>query len=232
MDATARLSTVRPVGFFEDERKRMIQTYSRRGHDGDDHVSSPSNSNITFEGNNDQFANRFNPTRQSLPPISEVIGSTTTDVATEIKGAKESEKPLVPVCGDESVMRLDNLIDPPDRPPSLSRVSCPICGSSFKKRANLKRHVQTVHARQKDFKCPVCISSFSQKAHRDRHIRTVHGQEKKHSCHICGKSFTLRFSLDRHAQRFHSQKSVWDSPPPPSKRQFSDPMPLAGQATM
>uniref|UniRef100_A0A7S1T7M4 C2H2-type domain-containing protein n=1 Tax=Compsopogon caeruleus TaxID=31354 RepID=A0A7S1T7M4_9RHOD len=109
----------------------------------------------------------------------------------------------------DSRMKVDVLVSPTSTP-SPSGVTCDHCGSTFKKRANLKRHISTVHGQQKDFQCPVCIASFSQKAHRDRHIRTVHVTEKKFTCSICDRAFTLRFSMLRHRLRFHPDAPAMD----------------------
>ena len=69
-------------------------------------------------------------------------------------------------------------------------LKCDACGSSFKKRQNLKMHIQSVHERKKPFKCNFCDTSFSQKGHMNYHIKFVHEGKKPFLCNVCDTAFS------------------------------------------
>ena len=50
---------------------------------------------------------------------------------------------------------------------------CSTCHSSFTKRANLKRHIKSVHLNVR-FICDVCKSEFKRKEYLTRHMRSAH----------------------------------------------------------
>lgn len=52
---------------------------------------------------------------------------------------------------------------------------CNHCGSTFKEKNNLNRHIKAVHLRIHDFKCMVCMKTFSTKNNLDVHM-------DKHRC--------------------------------------------------
>lgn len=52
---------------------------------------------------------------------------------------------------------------------------CNHCGSTFKEKNNLNRHIKAVHLRIHDFKCSVCMKTFSTKNNLDVHM-------DKHRC--------------------------------------------------
>ncbi|XP_029932564.1 zinc finger protein 501-like isoform X1 [Myripristis murdjan] len=73
---------------------------------------------------------------------------------------------------------------------------CHVCGSSFKKRQKLNKHMR-MHKREKPFSCPFCALRFSHKRSLNRHIRN-HIGEKPFSCSECHKSFSDKRILERH----------------------------------
>ena len=59
---------------------------------------------------------------------------------------------------------------------SLTSISCASCGSTFKRKSDLKRHQQTAHAKGEiqQFKCSHCEKTFSRKFAMNRHLSTFH----------------------------------------------------------
>jgi len=83
------------------------------------------------------------------------------------------------------------------------RVECEVCGATFSKLMNLKRHRATIHEGRRAFKCPSCALSFNQKIHLDRHITARHTEAREHLCSLCGMSFAIKNNLSRHVKSVH-----------------------------
>jgi KRAB domain-containing zinc finger protein len=81
-------------------------------------------------------------------------------------------------------------------------VPCNICGKSFSREDNLKRHVFQVHsAIGESFKCTVCAKEFSSQFNLQRHssVHDVSGSTPKNFiCEICGSTFQRSDVLAKH----------------------------------
>ncbi|XP_005105376.1 zinc finger protein 79 [Aplysia californica] len=75
--------------------------------------------------------------------------------------------------------------------------SCPTCGQTHKRAAQLRVHLRTHDGARRDYKCVVCGKTFFRKDHLTTHART-HSGERPHSCVACGKTFTRLSSLHAH----------------------------------
>lgn len=84
--------------------------------------------------------------------------------------------------------------------------TCQECGSSFPKRGNLARHIQTVHLKLKPFQCEHCSASFGYKNHLKRH-QVVHQRGSEFKCRVCSREFRGQLQLTRHIQQAHQQGS-------------------------
>lgn len=51
---------------------------------------------------------------------------------------------------------------------------CPFGCRSFRRKADLKRHIQCVHEKLKPYKCPYCGALFGLRNNKEKHVRAVH----------------------------------------------------------
>ncbi|KAK7789458.1 hypothetical protein R5R35_005860 [Gryllus longicercus] len=77
------------------------------------------------------------------------------------------------------------------------RFGCESCGKRFATSADLVRHCQELHARERPYVCTVCAKSFKKRCHLDRHS-ILHSGERQHTCEICRSTFYRSDILDRH----------------------------------
>ena len=93
-------------------------------------------------------------------------------------------------CGKIELEKFDNFDDNPqnqtdslkshkDNPKMFSQTNsgdfqCSNCNYTATQKANLIRHISTVHNKIKQFQCEFCDSSFGQKAHLETHIKRKH----------------------------------------------------------
>ena len=64
-----------------------------------------------------------------------------------------------------------------------AEIICDICHKKFMKKANLNRHVKTIHEKKEDFACMKCQKNFKEMHHLKRH------QQKCGKCRRCGAQF-------------------------------------------
>uniref|UniRef100_A0A1B0D259 Uncharacterized protein n=1 Tax=Phlebotomus papatasi TaxID=29031 RepID=A0A1B0D259_PHLPP len=76
---------------------------------------------------------------------------------------------------------------------------CQFCQVEFSDRANLNRHIRTVHEKRRDYVCNICEKSFSQSTERNAHM-WIHEDTKK-DCDVCHKTFKSQRSLEMHKWR-------------------------------
>ena len=81
----------------------------------------------------------------------------------------------------------------------LKNFKCTSCDKSFTENGNLKRHVTTLHGKEKNkhYKCFQCDKSYAWKGDFVQHVKVVH-EEKRYICNLCDKAFSLRWELDKH----------------------------------
>ena len=99
---------------------------------------------------------------------------------------------------------------------------CDICGNYFMHRADLTRHVSSIHTKgnnitghivtkEKLFQCPFCtecITRFSKISSLNLHMR-AHKTEKLYQCQFCTISFTNASNRSGHEVNVHLQKSPY-----------------------
>ncbi|XP_055535243.1 myoneurin-like [Wyeomyia smithii] len=83
-----------------------------------------------------------------------------------------------------------------DKPASLSKQICQVCGKILSSTATFNVHMMT-HTQQKDIVCPICDRRFYVKQQLKIHIESIH-EKKEFVCNICGLKCRWRKSLRRH----------------------------------
>lgn len=83
-----------------------------------------------------------------------------------------------------------------DKPASLCKQICQICGKILSSSATFNVHMMT-HTQQKDIVCPICDRRFYVKQQLKIHIESIH-EKKDFVCNICGLKCRWRKSLRRH----------------------------------
>ena len=84
---------------------------------------------------------------------------------------------------------------------------CEICGKTFTRARNLKRHIEAVH-QNAEVQCEKCFKKFNRKDIMERH------QQKCCVCRLCGVDFSNSLELTRH----HCVKKSGSKSKPQKKR--------------
>ena len=85
--------------------------------------------------------------------------------------------------------------------------------ASLIRKTNLNKHISG----EKSFKCSIFDSTFSKKLDVNRHIDSVHEGKRPYKCSFCSVSFGIKQNLTRHITSVHEKKkpfkkcSKWDS---------------------
>ena len=95
--------------------------------------------------------------------------------------------------------------------------SCNICEKTYFDSSTLKKHINTVHNKQKDRKCDSCGKAFTNNSLLNVHIKRVHREknkikgvhednksEKNLCCDRCGAVFSSISNRNRHIKNNHS----------------------------
>jgi len=85
----------------------------------------------------------------------------------------------------------------------MAEFNCDHCDKTFGMKGNLKRHINTVHLKQRNFKCEHCDKAYGLKGDLNIHINTIHLKQKNFSCDLCECTFGVKGSLKRHINIVH-----------------------------
>ena len=88
---------------------------------------------------------------------------------------------------------------------------CPYegCGKAYSAQVNLKRHVECIHLRLKNFCCHFCNKQLSSKQNFREHLY-IHTGEKPFECKICGEIFRQGSQLSQHKKVHALQRPAPD----------------------
>ena len=97
----------------------------------------------------------------------------------------------------------DEVIDTKDSLKSNNN-TCYVCGKTFSESGNLKKHINSVHNGQKDYKCDVCGKLYSSSTTLKYHKIEVH-EKLKYKCDFknCEMSFDNVNELYNHKEKVH-----------------------------
>ncbi|XP_063675300.1 zinc finger and BTB domain-containing protein 41-like [Bolinopsis microptera] len=79
---------------------------------------------------------------------------------------------------------------------------CYICPEILNSKKDLRQHTINVHKKNKV--CPTCSSSFKDISSVRRHIKSVHVKEKQFVCSLCERRYMHKYDLENHFTKKHS----------------------------
>ncbi|KAJ8901395.1 hypothetical protein NDN08_007241 [Rhodosorus marinus] len=103
------------------------------------------------------------------------------------------------------IEELFTFLSPSDSMKSAKK-RCQICGTTFKRDYDMKRHVVAAHQKSQDLQCTYCDRTFRHRGHLNEHIRVAHTRENLFVCQICGKMFGADSKLMRHVTTVHENR--------------------------
>lgn len=87
-----------------------------------------------------------------------------------------------------------------------NKQQCKYCMKIFTDPSNLRKHIQTIHALNKNlFICKICHKQFNRKDSLQRHWKTHSNQIKnnKWHCKHCNVRFSYKYNLNKHNKKYH-----------------------------
>ena len=84
--------------------------------------------------------------------------------------------------------------------------SCPDCNKSYTTRTILNAHYRS-HTGERPYLCPTCERTFCRYATLAKH-KTTHVKKQPFICTLCDKSIIRSCDLTKHITRYHSSEST------------------------
>ncbi|KAE8333605.1 hypothetical protein BDV39DRAFT_64 [Aspergillus sergii] len=82
---------------------------------------------------------------------------------------------------------------------SANGLECTICGLRFTRRSNCREHIKRHDpSLRKSYHCEFCDRPFGRKADLRRHVISIHHGIRKFGCEECGQRFSRQDTLSRH----------------------------------
>lgn len=92
---------------------------------------------------------------------------------------------------------------------NYDRVQCKFCKNFYIKGGHIKRHIENVHLKYKQFECGICDASFTERSSLRTHLALVHKKVDggvKFKCQICKVPYFSRTDFELH-QKTHETKT-------------------------
>ena len=86
-----------------------------------------------------------------------------------------------------------------------SEHECVICGKHFGRKQELKRHIYTVHEKQRNYKCENCGNAFQTEYNLRVHVESIHEEIRNYKCDDCGKAFHKKSNMKSHIETMHQK---------------------------
>ena len=87
------------------------------------------------------------------------------------------------------------------------RLSCEICGQTFRREKLLEEHIGVVHTRELQIKCQICDKTCVSKQYLSTHMSKFHKfQNRIFPCSECPKTFKANSKLSIHIKRIHTKE--------------------------
>ncbi|QQP42434.1 Uncharacterized protein FKW44_017102 [Caligus rogercresseyi] len=86
---------------------------------------------------------------------------------------------------------------------SSGSLKCEYCPYRVSKKDRMRRHVNTVHYKERPFRCHLCDSTFGRKDKIKRHLETVHSAERPYKCEFCAHTSGRKDKIKEHVQSVH-----------------------------
>lgn len=80
----------------------------------------------------------------------------------------------------------------------IKYLTCDICGVKHKYTQSLRKHMQSVHLKMRNYECNECPRAYTSSAILELHQVKKHGAEPRYKCDKCTAGFTFRFEYSRH----------------------------------
>ncbi|XP_059095744.1 zinc finger protein 888-like [Tigriopus californicus] len=84
-------------------------------------------------------------------------------------------------------------------------VNCSECKKVVQS-SSLKKHIRSIHDKQRDFQCQYCDKNFAQSYSLKEHVGAKHTHDWSHICLLCQKTFAHRNNCGRHIRSVHKQE--------------------------
>ncbi|TRY70134.1 hypothetical protein TCAL_07352 [Tigriopus californicus] len=81
---------------------------------------------------------------------------------------------------------------------------CAYCSYITDRKDRMRRHIRTVHYKDKPFQCAFCPHTFGRKDKMKRHEMTVHHAHKPIQCPQCNMTFARKDKMLTHMNRSHA----------------------------
>ncbi|CAM1305566.1 Uncharacterised protein g4105 [Pycnogonum litorale] len=89
-------------------------------------------------------------------------------------------------------------------------VKCDKCSKICRSVTHLREHL-SVHSEERSFLCEICGASFKRISNQRKHVMNIHSNPRAHVCKFCDKRFNTAFAVRRHIKFIHTNDRAKDT---------------------